>query len=123
MYNVRDEGIIMLMDRLLSAVLVAVVICSVRGCQKPTAPQASPARAAPATQPRPRGSADGPVIGYLKTRDKVVTIRAGAEGPLYTITSKDGQVLAANSPASALAADFPDLNGIVNEGIADVDRH
>jgi hypothetical protein len=62
------------------------------------------------------------VIGYLKTRDKVITIPVGTAGPLYTVTSKDGKTLAVDLPPSGLAARFPELNGVLNEGIADVGK-
>jgi len=64
-------------------------------------------------------ASDHPVVGHLKTRDKLITIRSGPDGPLYTVKSQDGRVLAVDLPASQLATRFPGLEDIVEGGIAD----
>jgi hypothetical protein len=50
-----------------------------------------------------------PVIGHLEFRDQMVTIFSGSNGPLYTVTAKDGQRLAAQLGERELHARFPDL--------------
>jgi hypothetical protein len=72
----------------------------------------------PATTSRPTQTS-GPVVGHLKTRDRVITIRSGAAGPLYTVKAEDGTILASDLPADELAARFPDLKQVVQGGIAD----
>ncbi|MDB9822292.1 hypothetical protein OAC89_01150 [Deltaproteobacteria bacterium] len=62
--------------------------------------------------------AHGPVIGHLKTRDKLITIRLGSDGPLYTVKSHDGKVIAMDLPADELYAQFPELKDMVERGIA-----
>ena len=62
--------------------------------------------------------ADSPVVYYLKTRDKIITIRCGAHGPLYTLKGHNGKMLAENISASQLRARFPELKGIVDDGLA-----
>jgi hypothetical protein len=58
-------------------------------------------------------------IGHLKTRDKVLTIRTGPDGPLYTVKSADGNVLAAGLSPTDLSTRFPELKDMVERGIAD----
>ena len=62
--------------------------------------------------------ADSPVVCYLKTRDKIITIRCGAHGPLYTVKGHNGEMLAENISASQIRARFPELRGIVEDGLA-----
>lgn len=64
---------------------------------------------------------NGAVIGHLKTRDKILTIRSGTDGPLYTVKSKDGKLLAVDLPTKDLYAEFPDLKKIVESGFAGQD--
>ena len=61
------------------------------------------------------------VIGQIQTRDKVVVIRSGKNGPLYTVKSKDGAVLAEDIIADEVNLKFPDLKGIVKNGVAGYD--
>ncbi len=60
----------------------------------------------------------GTVIGHLKTRGKMITIRTGPDGPQYTVKSDDGRVLAVNLDQDQLSARFPDLNAILEDGLA-----
>ena len=77
--------------------------------------------AQPPHQVRPIGPADAanPSVGHLKTRDKLITIRSGPTGPLYTVKSLAGNVLAVDLSPSALVVRFPDLNAVTERGVAD----
>lgn len=44
------------------------------------------------------------VIGYLEQRDRVITIKSGPNGPVYTVATKDGKVLIENLSAEQLKA-------------------
>jgi hypothetical protein len=61
----------------------------------------------------------GSVIGSLKTRDQVITITVGPDGPLYTIKSKEGDVIALNISGEELASRFPDLHEKMEKSLAD----
>ena len=61
----------------------------------------------------------GSVIGRLKTRDQVITITAGPDGPLYTIESKEGELIATNISGEELASRFPDLHEKIEKSLAD----
>jgi hypothetical protein len=90
----------------------------------PAEPVLSEQQQTPDTVVKPEDAApnrqldSGSVIGHLKTRDKLITIRTGSHGPVYTVKSEDGTVLAVNLPASEISARFPDLKGIVERGVA-----
>ena len=64
---------------------------------------------------------DDAVIGHLQTRDKILTIRCSTHGPLYTVKSKDGKLLAVDLSSKDLYAEFPDLKEIVESGLAGED--
>jgi hypothetical protein len=59
-----------------------------------------------------------PLIGHLKTKNKLITIRRGPDGPLYTVETKDGKILAVNLPAEKLYAKFPELKKVLERGMA-----
>jgi hypothetical protein len=60
-----------------------------------------------------------PGIGQLKTKDKLITIRTGHDGPLYSVKSNDGKVLAVDITSSELSAEFPELKEVVERSLAD----
>ena len=60
----------------------------------------------------------GNVIGYLQSRDKIVTILRGAEGTAYTVKTKDGKMLAENLNEKALEAKYPAIFNQVKYGMA-----
>ena len=55
------------------------------------------------------------VVGYLETRNRIITIYAGST---YSIKTKDGKVLAENVSLEALQARFPDIHKLIRTGIA-----
>jgi hypothetical protein len=63
-------------------------------------------------------SSGNAVIISIQTRDKIVIIRSGPDGPLYTVKSKDGKVLSDDINAESLYAEYPELEGVVKRGIA-----
>jgi len=64
---------------------------------------------------------DDAVIGHLQTKDKIVTIRSDTDGPLYTVKSKDGEILAIDLTTEDLYAEFPELKNIIENGLAGED--
>jgi L-ascorbate metabolism protein UlaG (beta-lactamase superfamily) len=59
-----------------------------------------------------------PVIGYLKQRDRVITIKSGPQSPLYSVTTKDAKVLFENLAAEQLKAQAPDVYNEIKTGLA-----
>jgi hypothetical protein len=63
-------------------------------------------------------SAQFTVIGYLEKRDRVITIKSGPKGTVYTVATKDGKVLHENLSAEQLKAQAPDVFGLIKTGVA-----
>ncbi len=61
---------------------------------------------------------DFPVIGYLKSRDRTVTIKVGPKGPLYSVTTAAGKVLCDNASLDQLRAEAPELHQFIKSAIA-----
>ena len=112
-------------------ILMSLVGCLyLVGCRHPKEPQVSTAgqptvvteTETHVTKPKDSGpsaeTSDNPVIGHLQTRNKLITIRTGADGPLYSVKSKEGKILAVDLPATELSARFPELKKVVERGFA-----
>lgn len=59
-----------------------------------------------------------PVIGYLAGRDNTIIIKSGPNGPLYSVTAKDGRVLHRDLSAEQLQAKAPDIYRVINGSFA-----
>ena len=82
----------------------------------------SPAKTAttPSTKAaKPEKKDSMPVIGYLEKRDRVITIKAGPKGPVYTVADKKGKVLFENVSAEQLKAQAPELHQLIKSGVAE----
>ena len=53
------------------------------------------------------------ITGQLKTRNYLITIYAGPNGPLYTVIDGDGNVKGVQMPPKLLAREFPVLKSII----------
>jgi hypothetical protein len=126
---VKDmEGTIMTKLTTCSLMLMVTLVAgSCRGMETsgPLSGQSIVSQVSPAVStPDPQGtlspdhSSGRAVIGHLKTRDKVITILTGRGGPLYTVKTADGKVLAEQLPEHELYAKFPDLKEVVDRGLA-----
>ena len=109
---------------ILIACLCLISCCHQNGTSESTALKATIAAESEVslTQLQKSGSSSKksahPIIGHPKTRDKLITIRTEPDGPLYTVKSSSGQVLAVDLPAAKLTAKFPELKDIIEHGIA-----
>jgi len=110
----------------LGAAVLAAGVAALVVAQPPTAPRAkplvgaqpTPARPTPAPLPKLSATDGLPTVGYLETRDRVVAIKAGPRGTVYTVQRKDGQVLHRNLSARELQARAPELYQLVRYGLA-----
>lgn len=59
-----------------------------------------------------------PVVGYVERRGKIITLKAGPAGTLYSIETKDGKVLAENLDEKELLAKDPALHALVRNALA-----
>ena len=60
-----------------------------------------------------------PVIVHLETRGEVVTIMSGHDGPVYTVTTKAGRILAQHLSAQELQAKLPNIYHLLKTSYAD----
>jgi hypothetical protein len=58
------------------------------------------------------------VVGYLEKNDRVITIKAGPEGPVYSVATREGKVLHENLSAEQLKAQAPELHELIKTGVA-----
>ncbi len=86
--------------RFLFAIGLAVACAS---CSNAPAPAV--ATAAAASAPRQ----PGPVISRLVMRRQTIVVRAGTDGPTYSLETRRGEVVVPDSTADELAVRNPDL--------------
>ena len=60
-----------------------------------------------------------PVIIYLEKRNEVVTIMSGREGLVYTVRTKDGEMLRQHLSEQELQAKLPDIYYFLKKSYAD----
>jgi len=63
-----------------------------------------------------------PVIVYLETRKRVVTIMSGHEGRIYTVTTKDGRTLGQHLCEQQLQEKLPNIYYFLKTSYADDER-
>lgn len=63
-----------------------------------------------------------PVIVSLETRNEVVSIMSGYEGPVYTITTRDGRILGKHLNEQELQVKLPNIYHFVKTSYADDDK-
>lgn len=81
-----------------------------------TAATAPAKAAAPARDSRNAGQFT--VIGYLEKRARVITIKSGPRGPVYSVATKNGKSLFENVSAEQLRAQAPELHELIRNGMA-----
>jgi len=81
-------------------------------------PSRPPANAAKAAAPKPAKASDLPVVGYLERRGRVITIKAGPTGPLYSISTRDGKVLFTDLSDKELRAKAPEVHDFIRAAVA-----
>jgi len=98
-------------------VLVSWLTLSSISCSKHQ--QTPPSSKPPSAVQIPTGET-GPfiVIGHLEHRDRVVTIKSGAQGVVYTVQSRDGKILFDNLTAAQLKSQSPELHDFIESGTA-----
>ncbi len=98
------------------AFMMAESSCAQTGNPKPNEP-AKPTVDQQKKGPQASTKKDG-VIGYLESRDKIVTIFKGPNGAVYTIKTKDGKTLDTKLSEKNLQAKYPTLYNQVKHGLA-----
>ena len=57
-------------------------------------------------------------IGHLESRNRIITISKGPKGPLYTVKTKDGKIIAKKIDEKNLQAKYPDIYQQIKSGVA-----
>jgi hypothetical protein len=115
----------MSIGRTVLGILLIVGVFSINGLSKlaadelATSSQTTPEEEMVVFQPEEGKPSKGSVIGRLETRDEVITITAGPDGPLYTIMSREGRFIAVNLSGEELATRFPALHERIEKSLAD----
>ena len=60
-----------------------------------------------------------PVIVSLETRNEVVSIMSGYEGPVYTVTTRDGRIVGENLSDNELQVKLPNIYHFLKTSYAD----
>lgn len=63
-------------------------------------------------------NAEFTVIGSMQNRDRVVTVKTGPAGIVYSIATKDGKSLYENISPEKLKAEAPELHQFIETGTA-----
>lgn len=63
-------------------------------------------------------SAPYPVVGFIERRGRVITLKAGPTGTLFSIETKEGRLLADNLDESQLKTKDPSLYELVRSALA-----
>jgi hypothetical protein len=115
----------MFVRKMVFSILLIVGVFSINGLRElaadepATSSQGTPEDEIVVFQPEEGKQTEGSVIGRLKTRDRVITITSGPDGPLYTIESKEGELIAPNLSGEELATRFPALYEKIEKSLAD----
>ena len=109
------------MLRFLISLCVAALGLATACCQQSiaTSPGVSTdtVAAAPAVS-QATNAASFTVIGYIEQRDRVITIKSGGSGIVYSVSTRDGKVLFENLDTKQLQARAPELYRLVKTGVA-----
>ena len=62
------------------------------------------------------------VIVSLETRNEVVSIMSGYEGPVYTVTTRDGRILGKNLSENELQVKLPNIYRFLKTSYADGEK-
>lgn len=110
------------------AVTIVIALCFLSilsSCEK-SEKQLSPSPSAASGAPTLPAAETGPyvVIGHLEHRDRIVTIKTGEQGTVYSVQTKDGKILFENLTAEQLQDKSPEIHGFIKAaeaGSADLD--
>jgi hypothetical protein len=102
---------------------VAIALGGVALSQEKSTPPTASAAAAPTTNVRTnavaaKGDSGFHVIGYLERQGEVIALKSGPNGPVYSVTGKDGKVRYENLSSEQLKAQAPELSEFLKTSVA-----
>ncbi len=63
-----------------------------------------------------------PVIVSLETKNEVVSIMSGYEGPVYTVTTREGRIIGKNLSENELQVKLPNIYHFLKTSYADDEK-
>ena len=101
----------------------AVALGNIALSQEASAPPKAPAAAAPPTNASTnaavaKGEGGFHVIGYLERQGEIIALKSGPNGPVYSVTGKDGKVRFENLSSEQLRAQAPELSEFLKSAVA-----
>jgi hypothetical protein len=102
----------------LGTVILLAGLDSMAGDGEKTQPAKAPDAKATTPTPKPAAAADFPVIGYLEKQGKVITIKSGPKGTVYSAKTTEGKVLFENISAEQMRAQAPELHEFIKSAVA-----
>jgi hypothetical protein len=84
----------------------------------PAKTPAAPAPSAVAAEDKASKVETLTVIGYVQKRDRVITIKSGPKGVVYSVATTDGKILFENLTAQQLQARAPELHEFFKGSLA-----
>ena len=88
----------------IAALLICLVMSAFSGCGERS------------TSTQPANTQDtSPVIVRLETRDEMVTAMVGADGPVYTVRTKEGRILGQRLSEQELQVRLPHIYRLLRE--------
>lgn len=105
-----------------AGVLVAVAGFALSQDKSPPSTPAKPKASHEAQTSTPaanvKAAADFPVVGYIEKRDRIITIKAGPKGPVYSVKTADGKILYEDLSREQLSAHAPELGEFLKTAVA-----
>lgn len=96
--------------------LLALPLCFA-ACQHTASPAPARAPAQPKSPMVAHSKNDRYIpLGEIRSRDHIIVILSGPNGPAYTVKSEDGTILATRLSESEILARFPALGDAIAEG-------
>jgi hypothetical protein len=78
----------------------------------------SPKAQTPGPAVNAKAGTNFPVIGYLEGRSRIITIKAGLKGPIYSVKTVDGKILCENLSQEQLSARLPEAGEFLKTAVA-----
>jgi hypothetical protein len=97
--------------------LAGLALCQENMQVRVTATNAAPSPAVAQTARTGKGDSLT-VIGHLEKRGRVITIKSGSKGVVYSVATRDGKLLFENVSAEQLKAQAPEIHNFITTSVA-----
>jgi hypothetical protein len=102
---------------LLPLALAFPLLVALAGCDS-TADVGAPRASRDSSRAAAAAENERPVIGHFETRTHLITVHSSAEGPRFTLTTREGEVVGRDLPAGEFQAHHPALFDVFRSSVA-----